>query len=147
MFELNPALDRDSVLVGHFSLCQLRIINDAQFPWFVLVPQRNNITEIYQLIEEDRQQLMTESCLLAETLHDAFSATKLNIAALGNQVPQLHVHHIVRYKTDPCWPGPIWGEIDAIPYEKENLAEILQKVQSLLSDDLTLPSDEAELYY
>jgi len=147
MFELNPVLARDSILVGYFSLCQLRIINDAQFPWFILVPQRNNITEIYQLVEEDRQQLMTESCLLSETLHDAFSASKLNVAALGNQVPQLHVHHIVRYKTDLCWPGPIWGKFEAIPYTKEKLAEILQKVQSLLSDDLTLPSDEAELYY
>lgn len=147
MFELNPVLARDSILVGHFALCQLRIINDAQFPWFVLVPKRKNITEIYQLVEADRQTLLAESCLLAETLHDAFSATKLNIAALGNQVPQLHVHHIVRYKTDPCWPAPIWGKLEAIPYEKENLAEILQKVQSLLSDDLTLPDDGAELYY
>lgn len=147
MFELNPVLGRDSILVGHFSLCQLRLINDAQFPWFILVPQRNDITEIYQLVEEDRQQLMAESCLLAETLHDAFSATKLNIAAIGNQVPQLHIHHIVRYKTDPCWPSPIWGKLDAIPYSKEDLAEILQKVHSLLSDDLTLPSDGDELYY
>lgn len=147
MFELDPVLSRDSILVGHFSLCQLRLINDAQFPWFILVPQRNDITEIYQLVEEDRQQLMAESCLLAETLHDAFSATKLNIAAIGNQVPQLHVHHIVRYKADPCWPGPVWGKLPAVPYEKEDLAEILQKVYSLLSDDLTLPSNDAERYY
>ncbi|PYF82915.1 MULTISPECIES: HIT domain-containing protein [Marinomonas] len=147
MFELNPVLGRDSILVGHFSLCQLRIINDAQFPWFILVPQRNDIGEIYQLVEEDRQQLLLESCVLAEVLHDAFSATKLNIAALGNQVPQLHVHHIVRYKTDPCWPDPIWGKFKAVPYTEEKLAEILQKVRSLLSDELTLPSDGAELYY
>lgn len=147
MFELNPVLGRDSILVGHFSLCQLRIINDSQFPWFILVPQRNDISEIYQLVEEDRQQLLLESCLLAEVLHDAFSATKLNIAALGNQVPQLHVHHIVRYKSDPCWPDPIWGKSKAVPYGKSELAGILQKVQSLLSDELTLPSDGAELYY
>ncbi|QRV24173.1 HIT domain-containing protein [Marinomonas foliarum] len=147
MFELNPVLGRDSILVGHFSLCQLRIINDAQFPWFILVPQRNDISEIYQLVEEDRQQLLLESCVLAEVLHDAFSATKLNVAALGNQVPQLHVHHIVRYKTDPCWPDPIWGKNKAVPYAQAELAEILQKVQSLLSDELTLPSDGAELYY
>ncbi|UTV97775.1 HIT domain-containing protein [Marinomonas rhizomae] len=148
MFELNPVLGRDSILVGHFSLCQLRLMNDAQFPWFILVPQRNDIGEIYQLVEEDRQQLMVESCLLAETLHDAFSADKLNVAALGNQVPQLHVHHIVRYKTDSCWPSPIWGKFDAVAYSKEELAGILQKVHSLLSDDLTLPSDDgAGLYY
>jgi diadenosine tetraphosphate (Ap4A) HIT family hydrolase len=147
MFELNPVLSRDSVLVGHFSLCQLRLMNDAQFPWFVLIPQRDEVTEVYQLVEKDRQQLMAESCLLAETLHDAFSADKLNIAALGNQVPQLHLHHIVRYTTDSCWPAPIWGRVPAVSYEKEELAKILQKVQSLLSDDLILPSEGAELYY
>lgn len=147
MFQLDPVLCRDSILVGNLPLCELRLINDAQFPWFILVPRRNNITEIYQLVDEDRQQLMAESCLLAETLHDAFTATKLNVAALGNQVPQLHIHHIVRYDTDSCWPGPIWGKFPAVPYDKEKLAEILQKVQVLLSDDLQLPSDEADLYY
>ncbi len=147
MFQLDPVLRRDSILVGNLPLCELRLINDAQFPWFILVPRRNNITEIYQLVDEDKQQLMAESCLLAETLHDAFTATKLNVAALGNQVPQLHIHHIVRYDTDSCWPGPIWGKFPAVPYDKEKLAEILQKVQVLLSDDLQLPSDEADLYY
>ncbi|RNF49762.1 HIT domain-containing protein [Marinomonas hwangdonensis] len=147
MFELNSVLERDTILIGHFPLCQLRIMNDSQFPWFILVPQRNDVSEIYQLVDEDRLQMMAESCLLAEALHDAFSATKLNVAALGNQVSQLHLHHIVRYKSDPCWPDPVWGKLKSIPYTNENLAEILLKVQSLLSDDLTLPSDGAELYY
>lgn len=140
MFELNAVLERDSILVGSFPLSQLRLINDCQFVWFILVPQRDEITEIYQLSEEDRQQLMAESCLLAETLHDAFSADKLNVAALGNLVPQLHLHHVVRYITDACWPGPIWGRLPAISYTEEELANILQKVHSLLGDDLILPS-------
>ncbi|MBR7888032.1 HIT domain-containing protein [Marinomonas sp. A79] len=139
MFELSPVLERDSVLIGCFNLCQLRLINDAQFPWFVLVPQRNDVTEIYQLVEEDRQQLMAESCLLAEALHDAFSATKLNVAAIGNQVPQLHLHHVVRYQTDSCWPAPIWGKLPAVAYDDEELADILQKIRTLLNDDLILP--------
>ncbi|AEF54686.1 HIT domain-containing protein [Marinomonas posidonica] len=147
MFQLDPVLRRDSILVGSLSLCELRLINDAQFPWFILVPRRNNITEIYQLLDEDRQQLMAESCLLAETLHDAFTATKLNVAALGNQVSQLHLHHVVRYDTDACWPGPIWGKFAAVPYTDKKLAEILQKVQVLLSDDLQLPGDDVDLYY
>ncbi|MBJ7537793.1 HIT domain-containing protein [Marinomonas transparens] len=138
MFELNPILSRDSILVGSFPLCQLRLINDARFPWFILVPQRNDVSEIYQLVGEDRQQLMAESCLLAEALHDAFSATKLNVAAIGNKVLQLHLHHVVRYEDDACWPEPIWGKLPAIPYAKEDLANILQKVQSLLNDDLIL---------
>lgn len=144
MFELNPVLGRDSILVGHFSLCQLRIINDARFPWFILVPQRNNVTEIYQLSNEDRLNLLSESCLLAEALDDTFLATKLNIAAIGNQVPQLHIHHIVRYASDACWPAPIWGKFEAIPYTDKNLAKILQKIRLGLIDDLTLPSDGAE---
>ncbi|WOD07235.1 HIT domain-containing protein [Marinomonas sp. GJ51-6] len=147
MFELSPVLERDSILVGCFPLCQLRLMNDAQFPWFVLIPQRNGVTEIYQLVETDRQQLMAESCLLSETLHDAFSADKLNVAALGNQVPQLHLHHIVRYTTDLCWPEHMWGKFPAVAYTEENLAKILQKVKSLLSDDLVSLGDGADLYY
>lgn len=141
MFELNSVLEKDSILVGTFPLCQLRLINDCQFVWFILVPQRNDVREIYQLSEKDRQQLMAESCLLAETLHDAFSADKLNVAALGNQVPQLHIHHVVRYTTDACWPGPIWGRLPTVSYTQEKLANILQKVQSLLAADLISPSE------
>ncbi|GAB3476633.1 HIT domain-containing protein [Marinomonas epiphytica] len=138
MFELDPVLARDSILVGCFPLCQLRLINDKQFPWFLLVPKVNGVREIHELSEHDRKRLMAESCLLAEKLQEAFTATKLNVAALGNMVPQLHLHHIVRYNTDPCWPGPVWGQLPAIPYEEGNLATILQKVRTLLSDDLVV---------
>ncbi|MCB5161430.1 HIT domain-containing protein [Marinomonas algarum] len=137
MFELNPILSRDSVLVGEFPLCQLRLINDSQFPWFILVPKRSEVTEAYQLNEEDRSQLMAESCLLSEVLHDAFAADKLNVAAIGNLVPQLHLHHVVRYCNDACWPAPIWGKLTPIPYSEMDLAKILQRIQLLLGDDLT----------
>lgn len=147
MFELHPALERDSVLVGYFTLCQLRLMNDSQFPWFVLVPQRNNVTEIYQLAEEDRQQLMAESCLLAETIHDAFAPDKLNVAAIGNKVTQLHIHHVARFAEDSCWPEPIWGKKVPVIYEESELAGILQKIRSLLSDDLKFPSEDSDLYY
>jgi len=147
MFELNPTLERDSILIGYLPLCQVRLINDRQYPWFILVPQRNGISEIYQLVEEDRSMLMAESCLLSETLHDAFSADKLNIAAIGNKVTQLHYHHIVRFENDACWPEPVWGKLPAIAYSQEELVSILQKVRSLLSDDLTLPDNDGELYY
>jgi len=147
MFELNSILERDSILVGNFALSQLRLINDSQFPWLILVPQRNGVSEIHQLVESDRQLLMSESCLLAEVLHDAFSADKLNIAAIGNKVTQLHVHHVVRFETDLCWPEPVWGKVPAVPYNEQTLADVLQKIRSLLNDDLTLPDNNAELYY
>lgn len=147
MFELNPVLERDSILVGYLSLSQLRLINDSQYPWLVLVPQRNGISEIYQLVEEDRHALMAESCLISEALHDAFSADKLNVAAIGNKVTQLHLHHVVRFEGDASWPEPVWGKLPAQPYLEDELASILQKIRSLLSDDLTLPDNDAELYY
>lgn len=147
MFELNSTLERDSILVGNFPLSQLRLINDSQFPWLILVPRRNGVTEIHQLVESDRQLLMSESCLLAEALHDVFSADKLNVAAIGNKVTQLHVHHVVRFESDVCWPEPVWGKVPALPYSQQALVDVLQKIRSLLNDDLTLPDDDAELYY
>ncbi|REG78266.1 HIT domain-containing protein [Marinomonas pollencensis] len=147
MFELNSILERDSILVGNFPLSQLRLINDSQFPWLILVPQRNGVSEMHHLVEKDRQQLMSESCLLAEVLHDAFSADKLNVAAIGNKVPQLHLHHVVRFETDICWPEPVWGKVPAVPYGPQALSDVLEKIRSLLNDDLTLPDNNAELYY
>lgn len=148
MFELDPALERDSIKVGEFSLCELRLMNDSQFPWFILVPRRVGVTEIYQLEEEDRLALLAESCLLSETMHDAFSGYKLNIAAIGNKVSQLHMHHVVRTKNDACWPEPVWGKLAAIPYKEKELADILQMVRTLLADDLVFSGDdEGRLYY
>ncbi|MFQ5518607.1 MAG: HIT family protein [Mariprofundus sp.] len=115
---LHPQLKKDCFVIGRFPLCALLLMNDANYPWFILVPQRADITEIHQLSESDQQQLMRESSLLAECIEKEFKADKINIAALGNMVPQLHIHHIVRYKTDPAWPGPIWGKLEAIAYDE-----------------------------
>ncbi len=147
MFELNSILARDSVLVGSFALSQLRLINDSQFPWLILVPQRNGVSEMYQLVESDRQLLMSESCLLSEVMHDAFSADKLNVAAIGNKVSQLHLHHVARFEEDCCWPEPVWGKCSAVAYSSEELVDILSKLRSLLSDDLILPDNDTTLYY
>src|SRR5690606_31973765 len=104
MYSLHPQLVNDGLWVGDFELSTLLLINDMQYPWFVLVPRREDITEVFQLDQADRQQFLKESCALAEALKDAFSAHKINIAALGNMVSQLHVHHIVRYRHDAAWP-------------------------------------------
>ncbi len=128
-FALHPQLEADSLLLGHFPLCQLRLINDANFPWFLLVPQRADITEIYQLDKSEQQQLMRESVFLSEHLAEEFKPDKLNVAALGNQVPQLHVHHVVRYRNDPAWPAPIWGKITATPYQDAEIARLRMRMR------------------
>ncbi len=118
-FQLHPRLNQDCYLVGQFALSSLLMMNDSQFPWFILVPGRADITEIYQLAEADRQLLLAESCVLAEKLQDIYRPDKLNIATIGNLVPQLHVHHVARYQNDKVWPAPIWGKLPALPYTPE----------------------------
>jgi diadenosine tetraphosphate (Ap4A) HIT family hydrolase len=105
-------------------------MNDSSYPWFILVPDRDEIREIYQLDADDSKQLLDESCRLSEFIMSAFEGEKLNVAALGNQVPQLHLHHIVRYTSDPAWPGPVWGKFPARPYTDQALSEIRSKLNA-----------------
>ena len=124
MFELHPRLAQDTLLVGDFPLCHLLLMNDANYPWFILVPRRADVREIFELANQDQQQLLKESSLLSKALNQLFQADKLNIAALGNMVPQLHIHHIVRYQTDQAWPNPVWGLFPAQPYAERARQEI-----------------------
>jgi len=135
-FLLHPRLQQDSILIGQFKLSELRLINDSQYPWFILVPKRADISEIYQLSEIDQQQLQQESSLLTQTLDQLFIADKMNIAAIGNIVPQLHIHHIVRFKTDIAWPAPVWGKFDAVPYNKGQAEEITNRIKEAFKDEL-----------
>lgn len=135
-FQLHPRLQQDSIEIGQFTLSQLRLINDSQYPWFILVPQKNDISEIYQLSEKDQQQLQQESSLLTKILVEIFKADKMNIAAIGNIVPQLHFHHIVRYKTDISWPAPVWGKFDSIPYTEEQVEKIKARISNALKENL-----------
>lgn len=123
MFELHPQLRHDCRVIGRFPLCQLLLLNDARFPWYVLVPERENVTEIYMLSESERSQLWRESNQLSECIVQLFRPDKLNIAALGNVVPQLHVHHIARYTRDAAWPKPVWGVGIAQPYDAAALEQ------------------------
>ena len=124
MASIHAQLKEDCINLGRFRLSHLLLMNDRNYPWYILVPDRDEIREIYQLDSGDRRQLLDESCLLAEFLMREFDGDKLNIAALGNQVPQLHLHHIVRYENDPAWPGPIWGRQPPLPYTDDALDEI-----------------------
>jgi len=134
MITLNPQLEKGSIPLGEFQLCSLLLINDSNYPWFILLPNRENLSEIFQLSPEDQQQLMLESSFFSRVLMQVFKADKINIAALGNVVPQLHIHHIARYKNDACWPDPVWGAVPGIPYKEEQKKIVIEKLQATLDE-------------
>ena len=131
-FQIHPLLQQDCIELGHFQLCRLLLMNDSNFPWFILVPERLDISEIHQLSDEDQVQLIRECSHLSRELAQSYRADKMNVAALGNMVPQLHIHHIVRYKTDPAWAGPVWGKVKAVPYGPDALAAVKTRIFNLL---------------
>lgn len=136
MFTLDPILKNDCHELGRFHLCRLLLSNNKAYPWFILVPQREGVTELHHLISVDRDQLWKESALLSTWLEDVFAAEKLNVAALGNVVSQLHVHHIARYSIDPAWPKPIWGVGEAVPYTEQEVAAIRKRVNQAFPEEL-----------
>jgi len=137
VFALDPRLQQDTLPIGDFPLCRLLLSNDSNYPWFILVPRRNDISEIFQLDVADQQHLWQETTALSEVLKDSFDADKLNVAALGNVVSQLHMHVIVRKREDAAWPAPVWGKHPATPYSQEQVATIRERLRLVLSDDFT----------
>ncbi len=131
-FSLHPTLEKDCIELGRLALCRVLLMNDSQFPWLILVPERENLKEIHQLSSDDQQLLMRESCYVAEKLAEHYQADKMNIAALGNMVPQLHIHHVVRYQKDKAWPTPIWGKFDALLYAEQDLEITVARLRELL---------------
>jgi len=129
---IHHRLSEDCLVIGKLGLCHLLLMQDANYPWFILVPDREDITEIHQLSAADQQLLLEESVMLSRALESAFSPDKLNIAALGNVVPQLHIHHIVRYRTDAAWPAPVWGRVPVKPYTEEALATVIHALKQVL---------------
>ena len=116
-FSLDPRLEADTVPVTDLPLSTLRLSRDARFPWLILVPQRADIAEIIELEATDRAVLFDEIVLVSQALRAVTQCHKLNVAALGNQIRQLHVHVIARFTDDPAWPGPVWGSGEAVAYE------------------------------
>ena len=137
-FELDPRLAADTVLVGETPLSQVLLMNDARYPWLILVPRRADITEPFELSEADQARLWQESMQLGQAMKAHFAAYKLNIAALGNQVAQLHVHHIARFHTDDAWPAPVWGVGSAVPYSDAARDALMGELRSLLREPLDL---------
>ena len=132
-FTLHPRLRQDCIELGHFRLCRLLLMNDSQYPWFILVPEKPEKTEVYQLNKMDRSFLVEESSFLAEKLCQIYKADKMNVATLGNIVSQLHIHHIVRYQKDKSWPAPVWGKFDPVPYNESEITDIRHIINKHLS--------------
>lgn len=137
MFALDPRLQQDTLPIGDFPLCRLLLSNDSNYPWFILVPRREAISEIFQLDVADQQLLWQETTALAQWLKDSFDADKMNVATLGNVVSQLHMHVIVRKRDDAAWPAPVWGKLAAKPYTAEQVDAIRERLRQGLSDDFT----------
>ena len=137
-FELDPRLAADTFVVGETPLSQVLLMNDARYPWLILVPRRCDISEPFELSEADQAQLWQDSMRLGEAMKARFAADKLNIAALGNQVAQLHVHHIARFHADDAWPGPVWGVGSAVPYSDAALDALMDELRNGLQQSLGL---------
>lgn len=134
MFNLHPRLAADTLLLGDFPLCHCLLMNDMHYPWLILVPRVENIREIFELDAVQQQQLLQESSWVSERMARHFNATKINIGALGNMVPQLHLHIIARYENDAAWPGPVWGKHPAEPYTGENLQRMNKRLHEAFAD-------------
>jgi len=132
-FQLHELLQRDAIELLDLPLSKLLLMNDSNYPWFVLVPRVDNIQDIYQLEWEQQQQFLNESSLLSEVLMQLFKGTKMNVAALGNICPQLHVHHVVRFKNDISWPKPVWGEVPMKAYSVDELTLLKEKLLPALA--------------
>ena len=124
-FALHPQLERDTVNIGDLPLCRVLVIQDANYPWLLLVPRRADVVEIIDLDEVEQAQLMTEITRVSRALKDVTKCTKLNVAALGNVVPQLHVHVIARRDGDAAWPRPVWGVVGPLAHDKTELESFI----------------------
>lgn len=133
-FELHPQLANDTVSVGRLRLCEVLLMNDSQYPWLILVPRVQGAEEAYQLSDDDQQTLQRESSHVGKAIMKLFVGDKLNVAALGNMVPQLHIHHVVRFQKDPAWPRPVWGAKPRVAYAAPMLLAILEQLRLTLAD-------------
>lgn len=131
-FALHPQLAADTHPLASLPLCELRLMDDANYPWLVLVPRIADARELIDLAPDHRHALADEIDRASRLLREVFRPHKLNVAALGNVVPQLHVHAIARFEHDPAWPAPVWGRVAARPYTPEALVERVARLRDAL---------------
>lgn len=128
-WSLHPQLEKDTINIGDLPLSRVLVIKDANYPWLLLAPRRAEAVEIVDLDEVAQAQLMTEINRVARALQDVTKPDKLNIAALGNVVPQLHVHIIARRKNDAAWPRPVWGVVPALAHDPQEVEAFINALR------------------
>ena len=133
-FRLDDRLAADTVAVCDLALCRVLLMNDRRYPWVILVPRIDGASEIPDLGPEQRNQLLRESVDVSAAMRTLFPGDRLNVAALGNIVPQLHLHHVIRRKDDPAWPNPVWGHSPAVPYPPQQAADLVARLRRTLQD-------------
>ena len=134
MFELHPRLVQDAFPLTDWPLCRLLLMNDARFPWLILVPRIKQISEVSQLSSDQRRQLTDEIMAAEQVLRATHAVDKINIGALGNVVPQLHIHVIARRHDDAAWPAPVWGYGRAVPYTPAARQPCIRSLQQAAGD-------------
>jgi diadenosine tetraphosphate (Ap4A) HIT family hydrolase len=141
MFELDYRLQNDCVEVGSLMVSRILLMKDANYPWLILVPQRDDVSEVYHLDVDDQEQLIWESSFVAERLMETYGGDKMNIAALGNVVPQLHIHHVMRKQSDPAWPNPVWGAVPSKAYSRSALRYRVEQLQEAFETSTFKPAE------
>ena len=131
-FTLHKQLEADTAFITDLPLSQARLLNDSQYPWIILIPRRVGATEIYKLSTDDQSQLLAESAQVCRAMEVLFAPDKMNVAAIGNMVPQLHLHHVARFRTDIAWPAPVWGFAQAVTYDATTVQNTVDRVREEL---------------
>jgi diadenosine tetraphosphate (Ap4A) HIT family hydrolase len=132
-FQLHPRLEKDSFLVERFDKYQIRLLNDCRWPWLLLIPQQNGLSELHDLTITDQKQFALRTNHCAKAMMQLTKCEKINSGVLGNVVPQLHIHVIARNEGDPNWPNPVWGFETAKPYADRDRDELIVKLRSVLT--------------
>jgi diadenosine tetraphosphate (Ap4A) HIT family hydrolase len=132
-FTLDPRLAADTIPLGDLALSSVLLMNDSRFPWLILVPRRDDMSELTDLAEADAAALMDEIRLATHVVLELAKPDKVNVGALGNVVAQLHVHVIGRYRSDPAWPGPVWGFGTRQPYPDHAAAALVERAAGLFA--------------
>ena len=129
---LHPQLSRDTIDIGDLPLSRVLVIKDANYPWLLLVPRREDVVELIDLDEVEQAQLTTEVSRVARALKETTRCDKLNIAALGNVVPQLHIHVIARRRNDAAWPRPVWGAVPPLAHDATEVQNFISALRRKL---------------
>tara|TARA_R110000850_G_scaffold177735_1_gene303541 strand:+ start:112 stop:531 length:420 start_codon:yes stop_codon:yes gene_type:complete len=132
-FELDERLAADTLPIADLPLSRVLLMNDARYPWVILVPRHASISEVFELSANDQQQLWREATQLGDAMKEALGGDKVNIAALGNVVSQLHVHVVIRRHSDATWPAPVWGNGSPKPYDLDEQAQLRDQLLALIN--------------